>query len=461
MLKMARKKQDAKETASIRKPRLVKVLLKHFIKDLKSNYAVNITGENYFSTKETTLIEKTKKEKAEKQLSDIQNTEVVQKKPKTKKKKWLSFAFFMFNILIIAGVFWWQISQDGQGFESMLDIKEVNWWYILAAIGLFLGGLLIDQIRYCFLLYKATGVFRPLMTAKLAIIGRHYDVITPLGSGGQPFEIYYLNKYGTKAGESISVTMGKYIMHQITYLIFITVILFSNLHLSDINNALGGIVVTMSWIGYAAIAALILGLTLISLNRRMGAGLVIGIFKLLYKMKIIKNYNSAFRKVMKTVNEWQSTMKVYKKSILTWLFTMAFSALYFLAIYSIPYFIYCAFRGPAPDQWLNMFTCGIMIDLASAINPLPIGAGTAEISFSAMFAIFFEGSVFWPMLIWKFITYYLYMVLGFGVITYDYSIGNRRLEKYKDKWLNPPYRAKVLQRRQEGQLRRMNKKAGV
>ena len=458
---MARNKTDAKNLASKKDPRLIKVLIKNFVKELKSNYAVNITGENYFSKKETYLREKITKAKENKQLSDIQNTEVVQKKPKTKKKKLLSFAFFMFNILIIAGVLWWQISQDEKGFESLLDITQVNWWYVLAAIGFFSMGLLIDQIRYCFLLYKATGLFRPCMTSKLAIIGRHYDIITPLGSGGQPFEIYYLNKYGAKAGESISITMGKYIFHQITYFIFVTVVLFSNLHVSEAGSVFGGVIVTMSWIGYAVIAIVIGGITLICLNRRLGAGLVIGILKLLHKMKIVKNYNATFRKVMKTVNEWQGTMKVYKKSLFTWLFCMALSACYFLAIYSIPYFVYCAFKGPNLDLWLTMLTAGIMIDLASTYNPMPVGAGTSELSFSAMFAVFFEGSVFWPLFIWKFITYYLYMVLGFVVITYDFSIGNRRLEKYKEKWLNPPYRARVLQRRQERQLRKMRKKAGV
>jgi len=196
---MAKKKQDAENLASAKKARLVvKVLIKHFNRDLKSNYAVNITGENYFAIKESAFFNQKVKAKEEKQLSEIQNTEVVQKKPKTRKKKLLSFAFFMFNILIIAGVLWWQISQDGQGFESAISLDIQNWWYILAALGLFLGGLLIDHIRYCFLLFKATGLFRPLMTAKLAIIGRHYDVITPLGSGGQPFEIYYLNNMEQK-----------------------------------------------------------------------------------------------------------------------------------------------------------------------------------------------------------------------------------------------------------------------
>lgn len=458
---MAIKTKDASDLASKRKPRLVRVLIKHFLRDLKSNYAVNITGENYFAIKETNLVKRITKEKEDKNLSDIQNPDVVQKKPKTKKKKLLSFAFFMFNILIIVGVLWWQIRADEKGFESLLDIATVNWWYVLVAVGCFSLGLLIDQIRYCYLLYKGTGLVRPCMTSKLAIIGRHYDIITPLGSGGQPFEIYYLNKYGAKAGESVSITMGKYIFHQITYFIFVTVILFSNLHVSEAGSVFGGVIVTMGWIGYAVIAVVIGLITLVCMNRRMGAGLVIGILKLLHKMKIVKNYNATFRKVMKTVNEWQGTMKVYKKSVFTWFFCMALSACYFLAIYSIPYFVYCAFKGPNPDLWLTMLTMGVMIDLASTYNPLPIGAGTSELSFSAMFASFFGSSVFWPLFIWKFITYYLYMVLGFVVITYDFSIGNRRLEKYKEKWLNPPYRARVLQRRQDRQLRRMRKKAGV
>ena len=89
-------------------------------------------------------------------------------------------------------------------------------------------------------------------------------------------------------------------------------------------------------------------------------------------------------------------------------------------IYSLPFFIYCMFNGYAPELYGKFFVMGVLVDLASSFIPLPGGTGMNEVSFMAIFAPYFTGgSIFWAMLLWRFFTYYLYLILGFGMITYD------------------------------------------
>lgn len=96
-------------------------------------------------------------------------------------------------------------------------------------------------------------------------------------------------------------------------------------------------------------------------------------------------------------------------------------------IYSLPFFIYCVFNGYAPELYGTFFVMGVLVDLASSFIPLPGGTGMNEVSFLAIFAPYFTGgSIVWAMLLWRFFTYYLYLILGFGMMTYDVAYGNRK-----------------------------------
>jgi hypothetical protein len=60
---------------------------------------------------------------------------------------------------------------------------------------------------------------------KTAVLGKYYDLITPFATGGQPFQIYYTNKYGIKGGESLSVVMSEYMFQQIGYVIIVMAVM--------------------------------------------------------------------------------------------------------------------------------------------------------------------------------------------------------------------------------------------
>ena len=407
-----------------------------------SNYGASVTEDTKFFEKSltvTNLINEANEtdQKVLKQSSD---------KSKKKKKIW-NFLYFIINIAVIVLVLGIQLSQEADPWESLSEILDANWWFILAAFGVFAIGMILDQLRFAVLIHKATGVFRINLAYKVSAQGKYYDVITPLSTGGQPFQVLYLNKYGIKAGQGISIVMAKYIFYQLVYFVGATFFLFRSTFFADVisdYNLLSGTVLTFSWIGYACIAVVIFLIGFISLNRRAGAGFVVGILKLLSKIKIgkfriIKDYKKSFQSVMRTVNSWQKTTKQYSKSAGVIIVNVVCSIIYYLLSFSMLFFIYCAFEGWHPEMWLDIISMGILIDLASLFNPLPMGTGTAELSFTALVAVLFSssGAVVWALLIWRFLTNYIYLLQGFFLLSYDYAIGNRRLEKNKEFWLHP------------------------
>ncbi|MEG1499758.1 MAG: flippase-like domain-containing protein, partial [Clostridia bacterium] len=229
--------------------------------------------------------------------------------------------------------------------------------------------------------------------------------------------------------------IGKYVFHQISYVILTTIVIFSTLFSAGSVSSGGVIVSTASWVGYILTAGLLAIIIFLSISKRLGAKLVAGILKIGKKMHLVKNYDKVYNSVMKTVDDFQSTMKFYAKSPKTFIksFLYAFSSM--ILNYTLPFLIYCTFAGFNPSLWSDIFVKCVMIDLASGFIPLPGGTGMAELSFTALFAsLFTEGRLFWALILWRILTYYGYIISGLLVMFYDYVIGNRRYNWQKKKW---------------------------
>lgn len=410
-----------------------RVVLKSRIK-VKSNFLVNFTQEKFFIGPHNQKdIAKLKKKNESQQIKDV---EQVVSKTKSKKSKISSLIFFLINIVVLAIILIVQIKKEG---TAPIGSVSVNWLMILATVGLFSLVMIIDQTNFITLIHKSTKTIRPNLSLKLVSVGRYYDAVTPFASGGQPFQIYYLNKYGVRASSSVSIVLGKYIFNQIGAIVFYSVVLFSNLAVSTSTASAGNIAVGLaSWIGYAIVIILVFLFFLISQNKRIGASVVVFFLKIGHKLKIVKDYRVTFVKVIRGVKNWQSTMKDYRKSYFIIPFNSITHILSLALYYSIPFFIFCAFEGWNASMWWQLLTMAVMVDLAVGILPLPGGTGAAEISFVALFgSLFSAGNVFWALLIWRFFSFYGHLLLGFLTMSYDITVGDKKLSKHKEKWLNP------------------------
>jgi uncharacterized protein (TIRG00374 family) len=442
-----------------------------------SNYAENVTDVSQF------FVTKQRRKKKDKLTLDEREFVVereaereVQEEEKKikskKKKKWLNFIYFALNLLVIAIVLVTQLSGEQNPFESLTAILDVNWWFILAACGTIVVGMLCDQMRFGTLIHKTTCVYRFNLAFKVGVLGRYYDTITPFSTGGQPFQVIYMNRYGIKPGAGISVTVAKYIFAQLMYFGLATYFMFTNFssnYIDGTSNVATGVATTFTWVGYIICAVVIIFVIFISFNRRVGAGIVVAGLKVLSKIKIgkfrlIKDYNKSFRNVMNTVSLWHRTTQKYSKSFGVIFVNTIFSALFLFSSYSMPYFIYCAFVGWHPEMWLRIMAIALMVDLTSAFNPIPMGTGTADLSFTAFYAVVFAqaglgaGAQVWALIIWRCLNYYVHILNGFLLLTYDYAVGNKRLEKNKEIWLHTHKERRQMRMQQKMQNEQMKQK---
>lgn len=353
---------------------------------------------------------------------------------KAKRSKLLRGLAFSLNIAILAVILIVQIFKD----PSEVLTPTINWNFMAIIIGLVLLITILDATKLFILLFVSTKKARPFLSYKTSAIGKYYDNITPLATGGQPFQIFYMNKRGVRGDIATGIPLMKYITWQIAYVMICTfALIYKSVKFGTNTDPLMITVTTAAWIATAINLLIFTSIILLSVSKRFGPKLVILTLKLLAKMKIIKNYRKSFRKVMRFVVNYQKTFKTLIKNPLVLLAQLILSFGDIIITNLIPYFIVRTFVPVSAFEALNItvfstFIQALICNLSLGFIPTPGASGVAEAVFMIVFAGAFSGNgLFWPVLTWRIATYYFPLIQGLLILVYDFVIGNKRLERMK------------------------------
>ena len=358
------------------------------------------------------------------QKQKLDEMEQTVSKQSTKKSKILNIVFFIVNLIIVAGILTYQLLTEE---FTPLTGSRFNFWYFLVILALLGGVILSETLVFSYLLKKETGKIRFPTAYKVSQIGRYYDNVTPMATGGQAFQVSYLKSRGVPLHTSLSIPMAKYVFGQISWVI----ISLTCLIISWTDPSYGTFVSVTSIIGFVLSSLILFVVVFLSICKTVGKKLVVKILKLLHKMKIVKDYDKQYEKLTKYISDFQDIMKQYAKSPKDFIILTFLSIAKNIINYSIPFFIVCFFSGGIEGtMYMKLFVMSCLVDLSSSFFPLPGGTGMNEISFSAAFTIVMgnTSNLVWVLLTWRFCTYYFYLLQGVCILSYDIAYGNR---KYK------------------------------
>lgn len=381
--------------------------LKKAIDERKQKKLQQLENEK-LSDEESKRVEE-KIEEATKEVSD----------KKSKNKKIKNIIFFIFNIVLVAGILLWNIYST-EDFMP-LNLFKINYLYVFATLMLLACIIMIDVFSVHRMIYRKTLRSRWHLSYKSLSTLRYYDAVTPLSSGGQAFMVTYLTARDVPASTSLSIPIAKLLFQNISWLIITFVCLCVAL-----STGMGAFISTTSIIGFLLCALLVSVILFLSFSKKLGRKLVSWVIKLLVKIKILKDYDKNYEKVISFVEDYQNIMKEYSRAKLDVLYQIILHSIRFILLYSIPFFIYCVFMGYRPEKYGEFFMYTALIDLASSFIPLPGGTGMNEITFTYLFKQYLGGATFWALLLWRFCSYYFYLIQGIGVIFYDTVYGNRK-----------------------------------
>ena len=223
----------------------------------------------------------------------------------------------------------------------------------------------------------------------------------------------YLKHGGLRTGQACAVTMSRHIIRFFsTAIVVIGVLIASRIS-------------TNIWVMVVAIFSVLIGLIIPSFmlicafRPRLGERIARWCLDLLYKLRIVKNYEKNWKKLQETVNHFLQGMKYLSsnKQVIALIAVAALVELF--ANNSVPFFVIRAYGNFDVAYWRTFVLC-IFVSYASSFAPTPGGAGIAELSFYAIFAAFIEdGYLFWAVLTWRLAIFYVPVFVGFIIHLFD------------------------------------------
>lgn len=326
-----------------------------------------------------------------------------------KNRLWLNILVVALILIIMIVIIF--VKNDAK--EIFNAIKQAEVKYILIALGFIIIFILFTAFSLMQLVALKKKI-RLLDSFNIANLANFYNGITPFATGGQPFQVYYYTKVNVKTDESTSVLMMNFIIHQFVLSVFgiVAIIMYYDKLIVESNTAFRVAV----WIGLSINVIILLLLIFISLFRPIKK-VFMGLIGLIFSIKFLRKHKESM--IEKTNNYFDKSQESFKElfhHIPTLLASIMYKIISLIAYFMVPYFIFKALHVDVKASqiifiiWMTAFAFVIM-----SFMPTPGSSGGAEWAFQEVFASSFSmtsGASASAILIWRFFTYYLVMILG-------------------------------------------------
>lgn len=361
-------------------------------------------------------------------------------------KRLLTVLFFV----LVVGVLCWTAYKDFFSSEKQLPPKEYlaeifsdRWYFIFLTVFSVFLCYFFKGIKLSVISKKIRGKYDFGVCMATGLLGLYYNYATPFAMGGQPFEIYYLSKHGFTGGEATSATLSTFILHQIAFVVCgaASIIMLASNTLKipdDMMSAIPTVISAVAIFGLCLAASVPFFTILFSFNPKIGSKIVDFVFFLGGKLRIVKTPEESRQK---TVNSIVSNANCLKRlSKMPALFT-AETLLSFaeqLANCSIAYFTlkFFGFNWNAQNgimEWLQVVQLCFILYSAISFIPTPGNSGAADLSFYLLFdtglgisaTSTYGGLAFPAMLVWRFFSFYVYIIIGFAFTAIDKKRKNK------------------------------------
>ncbi len=344
---------------------------------------------------------------------------------KAQRRMILNVAFIIFMLLLVL----YLISQAGDVGQMAEAFRSVSLVWLLGALGCFMAHVLLEGlIVYLFFRYQKLNV--GLGSCQLVgLIGMFYSNITPAATGGQPMQVFSLKKRGVPPGVASSALAVKFFCWQCALLM------------------LGGIL----WIAFRPFVAQVLGsaqwlvavgfflnslmvglVILLAISRNVVRAVIIFFVNLAHKLRIVKDVAQSSSRWDAALNDFHASVEILTKRPGQFLSLLGLSLFQVTALMSVIFFVYRGF-GLAQTPYIKLLTIQFLLYITASFTPLPGASGAQEGGFYLFFRPFFpEVTIFAALLVWRFISYYLFILAGFMAVAIDQTYHSRQRKKGLD-----------------------------
>lgn len=289
-------------------------------------------------------------------------------------------------------------------------LSNMNYIYVLIAILFyFLSIILKAYVVYKTINDKEKVSF--LESIKHNLITQFFNGITPFSTGGQPMEIYMLTEHKIKTSHATNITIQNFVFYQTALVIFgLLAVSYNALyHLFPNSPILRNLVL----LGFIINVLVAVGLIMITLSKKLTQKIIHYIIKMMAKLNIIKDKSEKLALWDNKLKEFHISAKnLYKRKKL--FFAGVFINILSLAcLYLVPLFITFGFNDFTSLNVFDTLTSSAYVLIIGSFVPIPGASGGIEYGFLKFYGnLIPKETISATLLIWRFITYYLGMIIG-------------------------------------------------
>lgn len=292
-------------------------------------------------------------------------------------------------------------------YQEIIDnIKNMNIiWLIISIIILIISRIFSAVSSYQ--MTKANDHHVSFLRAiQINLIIPFFHGVTPFAGGGQPMEIYYLHNEKIPLGKSTNIVLQNFIVYQTALIIISLIAVIYNVifDLFPANSLIKQLVI----IGFIINFLVWLFTLLVSLSKKFNQVI------LKITLFILKKFNKPALKekitnYLSNLHKNATTIMKHKKSSLLSLFANILSL---ICLYSIPYLVLTGMDITNLNIIETIVATSYIMIMGSFV-PIPGGTGGLEYGYMYFFNYLIGGSILTSsMLVWRFVSYYLAMIIG-------------------------------------------------
>lgn len=252
---------------------------------------------------------------------------------------------------------------------------------------------------------------------KFAFVGFYFCSITPSASGGQPAQVYFMNRKGLSVTSSSLALLIILFAHQVVVVIYAIMALFMGPDLSVTHST--GFHILIGY-GIIANASIFIGILLLIFYPKIVYKIINAIGKLSYRINIIKNKDKLKKKIEGAIEEYRNGARYMKENPKVLIYVTIITVFQVTVFFMIPYIIYIGF-GLHKYNALDLIMAQAVLNIAVSSLPIPGAVGVSESIFVDMFRVFFGGLVIPGMLLTRIANFYVALIVSGMVSLYAYA----------------------------------------
>lgn len=305
--------------------------------------------------------------------------------------------------------------------EVLKQLSKVNVWIFIFAVFVYIISLLFKSLSLHIFIKKYKKNYSLKRTCELTLIGQFLNGITPFQSGGQPFEVYLLKKQGFRISNSTSAMIKDFISFQIALILMGILALVSN----QIFNVVGS-ASYLNWliiIGFFINVIVLLFLFLVTNTRKTSLKIINKLLDAIFKLKIVSKLNITKEKILLGLSNFYESGSELKKDKLRLLIAITYNLINLTLLYLIPFIVFNSIGCDSITPISSVVVTAFVMLIGNFI-PVPGATGGIEYGFICFFSSFIANKsvVSSAMLLWRFITYFLGMLIGYVVLIFKKEV---------------------------------------